>query len=270
MAQRSSSGRGATATKTRGNQTPNTPDIRESDIAQLRVDEIRGQLQKRGISGISGQRKGELVKTLVKTMRAEQKGAPAKKRVSAKGAAKKAPVAAKKAPAGGKKTVTAGAKKAAAPARKTTAKAAAPARKTTTAKKTTAGAKKGTATAGAARPGGTSSRSLKYAQRISSPEERPSRPGRSLVTTDHEVIRRWAQARNATPATVPGTEYDGRPGVLRFDFPGFGGGRLREISWSDWFNTFDTRQLNFIYQENTTDGRQSNFFVLESPHREDA
>ncbi|HEX5596814.1 MAG TPA: hypothetical protein VFX61_12485, partial [Micromonosporaceae bacterium] len=83
--------------------------------------------------------------------------------------------------------------------------------------------------------------------------------------------QRWAQARNAKPATIRGTEYDGRPGVLRFNFPGFKeSDRIREISWNEWFNTFDQRRLNFIYQETRTNGGQSNFFRLESPERESA
>ena len=118
--------------------------------------------------------------------------------------------------------------------------------------------------------GRTMSRSLKYAQPISSPEQRPERPGRSLVTTSHEVIRRWAQARKAKPATIAGTERDGRAGVLTFNFPGWReGGRLRQITWDQWFKTFDLRRLNFIYQEQRSDGKQSNFFKPESPNRED-
>jgi hypothetical protein len=59
--------------------------------------------------------------------------------------------------------------------------------------------------------------------------------------------------------------------VLRFDFPRGGRDeRLREVSWDDWFATFDERRLNFIYQQERTDGRQSNFFQLENPDREDA
>jgi hypothetical protein len=58
--------------------------------------------------------------------------------------------------------------------------------------------------------------------------------------------------------------------VLRFDFPRSGGGDLEEISWDDWFETFDERGLNFIYQEHRKDGNQSNFFRLENPDREDA
>jgi hypothetical protein len=32
----------------------------------------------------------------------------------------------------------------------------------------------------------------------------------------------------------------------------------------------DERRLNFIYQEQRKDGNESNFFILESPDREDA
>ncbi|SFQ58937.1 hypothetical protein SAMN05421810_11071 [Amycolatopsis arida] len=115
-----------------------------------------------------------------------------------------------------------------------------------------------------------SSRSLEYAQEITSPEDQPERAGRSLATTNHDVIRQWAEARDAKPATVPGTEHGDRLGVLRFDFPGYGGDDLKHVSWDEWFTTFDQRRLNFIYQEERSDGTQSNFFRLENPDREDA
>lgn len=108
-----------------------------------------------------------------------------------------------------------------------------------------------------------------YQQEVRSPEEHEERPGRSLVTTEHEVIRRWADERGAKPATVPGSEYEGRPGRLLLDFPGHGGQDLEEISWDDWFRTFDERRLDFIYQEHKKDGSPSNFFRLENPHRGD-
>jgi hypothetical protein len=97
------------------------------------------------------------------------------------------------------------------------------------------------------------------------------RKGQSLATKRHEVIQHWAEERKAKPATVPGTEHGGRPGVLRFDFPGYSSGRnLQEVSWDDWFKTFDTRHLVFIYQEHLRNGSQSNFFRLNNPEREDA
>ncbi|MGY1744296.1 Rho termination factor N-terminal domain-containing protein [Blastococcus sp. SYSU D00695] len=118
------------------------------------------------------------------------------------------------------------------------------------------------------RTGDQTSRSLQYSQEVTSPDEDPERPGRSLATTSHEVIRQWAEARGGQPATVPGTEHGDHLGVLRIDFGG-DDDRLREVSWDEWFATFDARDLNFVYQEERKDGHRSTFFRLESPHRED-
>ncbi|SCL61966.1 hypothetical protein GA0070608_2559 [Micromonospora peucetia] len=90
------------------------------------------------------------------------------------------------------------------------------------------------------------------------------------MTTNHDVIQRWARERGAKPATIAGTEREGRAGVLTFNLPGYReSSRVREITWDDWFRTFDGRKLNLIYQEQLRDGRQSNFFRTESPDRED-
>ncbi|REE95853.1 hypothetical protein [Thermomonospora umbrina] len=110
----------------------------------------------------------------------------------------------------------------------------------------------------------------KYQQHVTSPDQHEERAGRSMVTTDHEVIRQWAGERDAEPATVPGSEYEGRPGRLLLDFPGYGGGDLEKISWDDWFRTFDDRKLNFIYQEHKKDGSPSNFFRLENAEGDSA
>jgi hypothetical protein len=91
-----------------------------------------------------------------------------------------------------------------------------------------------------------------------------------MTTSSHDVIRRWAEERQAQPATVPGTEHDGHPGVLAFDFPGYGGERLQPISWEEWFRTFDERNLVFVFQEHLKAGRPSNHFHLDSPEREAA
>jgi hypothetical protein len=87
-------------------------------------------------------------------------------------------------------------------------------------------------------------------------------PGQSLVTSDGEVVKRWAQDRGAVPATAPGTEHGDHLGVLEFDFPGYGGENLREVSWDEWLSTFAERDLEFVYQEHLKDGRASNFFQL--------
>lgn len=112
------------------------------------------------------------------------------------------------------------------------------------------------------------SRTTQRAKWIHSADEHEDRPGQSLATRSHEVIRHWAEERGAHPATVPGTEHDGRAGVLRFDFEGYGGRELEEIDWEEWFQTFDERELVFVFQEHKSDGGQSNFFQLDNPDRE--
>ena len=111
--------------------------------------------------------------------------------------------------------------------------------------------------------GGPASEIRLRARWIHSPEEHEERAGESLATRRHSVIRRWAEDRGAQPATVPGTEHGIRPGVLRFNFPGYGGQAVENLTWDDWFKSFDERRLVFVFREHKSDGRVSNFFRLE-------
>ena len=89
--------------------------------------------------------------------------------------------------------------------------------------------------------------------------------GESKTTTDHSEIRRWAEARGGKPVSVKGTGDKDEPGVLRIDFPGYAGGeRFDEISWEEWFEKFDEKNLAFLYQEETKSGEESRFFKLVS------
>ncbi|MDP9694846.1 UNVERIFIED_ORG: hypothetical protein J2X79_002414 [Arthrobacter globiformis] len=195
-----------------GNQTPNTPDVSETELREMKVDELRQEAKDENISGTSGMRKEELVQE-VASARSQggdnNDGGPDAGDLGA-------------GPEGGK-----------------------------------------------IRHGDAASSSLKYSQEVTSTEDEPEREGRSLATTHHEVIRQWAEERGGTPATVEGTEHGDHLGVLRIDF-GRDDSNLRRVSWEEWFKTFDGRRLNFIYQEQRTDGTQSNFFRLENPEREDA
>jgi hypothetical protein len=89
--------------------------------------------------------------------------------------------------------------------------------------------------------------------------------GQTVRTRDHRTIQKWAETHDAKPATVPGTEHGDHLGVLRFDLPGYGREGLAEVSWDAWFGTFDDRDLEFVYEESTKDGRPSNFFRLTTP-----
>jgi hypothetical protein len=109
----------------------------------------------------------------------------------------------------------------------------------------------------------------KRAKWISGTGEHQDHDGQTLATRNHDVIRQWAKERDAAPVTIEGTEHLDRPGVLRFDFPGYASdGKLESVDWDKWFQSFDSRELVFDYQEKLKDGRQSNFFILDNPHRE--
>jgi len=193
-----------------GNQTPNTPDVSETELRSMKVDELREEAREEGVRGTSDMRKEELVQAVARERSGGgEDGDETSDDVGA-------------GPDGGR-----------------------------------------------LRTGPETSKSLKYSQEVTSPDEEPEREGRSLATTHHEVIKRWAEERDGVPATVEGTEHGDHLGVLRFDFGG-DSENLRHVSWDEWFETFDARRLNFIYQEERSDGRQSNFFRLESPDREDA
>jgi hypothetical protein len=114
------------------------------------------------------------------------------------------------------------------------------------------------------------SKSTLRAKWIHSPEERADRPGQTLATRSREVIRAWATARDAVPATVGAGDEDARPRTLRFDFgEADRSGRLRPIDWDAWLETFERRKLVFLFQERRRNGDESNFFRLDSPEREE-
>ena len=85
----------------------------------------------------------------------------------------------------------------------------------------------------------------------------------SHTTTDHNEIRKWAQARGAKPARVKGTGNKSDVGMIRLDFPGYSGARsLEDISWDEWFDAFDENGLALVYQDETAEGERSNFNKL--------
>ena len=87
----------------------------------------------------------------------------------------------------------------------------------------------------------------------------------SRVLTDREEIRQWAEERGAKPSCVRGTGNKGDIGLLRLDFPGFSGeDKLEEISWDDFFEKFEERELALLVQDQTAAGETSNFNKLLS------
>lgn len=90
--------------------------------------------------------------------------------------------------------------------------------------------------------------------------------GESKTTTDHDEIRRWAEARDGKPVAVRGTgSASDDPGILRIDFPGGAGDdRLEPIEWHEFFEKFEESKLAFLYQEEKKSGEGSTFFKLVS------
>ena len=78
-------------------------------------------------------------------------------------------------------------------------------------------------------------------------------------TTDHNEIRKWVEARGGRPSRVKGTESGDGEGILRVDFAE-PDEKLEEISWEEFFRTFEDRELTFLHQDKTADGKQSRFF----------
>jgi len=113
--------------------------------------------------------------------------------------------------------------------------------------------------------------STKRAYWTHEPGEEGDHDGQTLATRSREVVEDWARRRNAEPAAATFGD-DGRPRVLRFDFqggPDRGGSELKRVSWDDWWQVFEDRDLAFVYQEKTSDGNESNFFIFDNPNRSD-
>ena len=87
----------------------------------------------------------------------------------------------------------------------------------------------------------------------------------SRMVTDHEEIKTWAEERGAYPTCVRGTGDKDDTGMIRLDFPGYTGeDKLQPISWDDWFEKFDEKNLALLVQDKTARGQKSNFNKLVS------
>ena len=72
------------------------------------------------------------------------------------------------------------------------------------------------------------------------------------TTTDHDTIRQWAEKKGGKPAAVDSTHKDGDVGIIRIMFPDAPNsehGALVEISWEEFFDEFEARQLALLYDE---------------------
>src|SRR5664279_5300171 len=80
----------------------------------------------------------------------------------------------------------------------------------------------------------------------------------SRVTTDPDVIRRWAEQRGAKPASR--SSGDDNAAVIGLNCPGDkADGTVQEISWDEWLRKFDEHRLALLYQEEMAAGDLSMF-----------
>lgn len=83
------------------------------------------------------------------------------------------------------------------------------------------------------------------------------------TTTNHETIRQWVEERNGKPASIPGTGKGEDVGLLRIDFAEDDEDEsLEEISWDEFFEKFEEKQLAFLYQDQKANGEPSTFNKL--------
>jgi hypothetical protein len=73
----------------------------------------------------------------------------------------------------------------------------------------------------------------------------------ATTTTDHDEIRKWAEARGGRPAMV---KTGGKGGILRLDF-GEPEENLTPVSWDEFFEVFDDSNLAFLHQDQQEGGK---------------
>jgi hypothetical protein len=75
------------------------------------------------------------------------------------------------------------------------------------------------------------------------------------TTTDHETIRKWAESKGGQPAAVDRTHRGGDVGIIRIMFPQARQSEhesLVEITWDEFFEEFDKRELALVFDEKST------------------
>lgn len=80
----------------------------------------------------------------------------------------------------------------------------------------------------------------------------------ATTTTDPEDIRRWAEKHGGVPASARGTSRGGDAGLVRIMFPDSPYSHhdgLVEISWDDFFEEMEARDLALLYEEDSNFNR---------------
>ena len=107
-------------------------------------------------------------------------------------------------------------------------------------------------------------------QRVDSIESPIPDSTETVFTRDHAVIRQWASARKAEPATGEATSSgpasthvvkDGGAGI-RFNFPGVA--PFRPIAWDEWLANFDRHECAFVYDNDSSTPLNSRYRIVKA------
>ena len=74
------------------------------------------------------------------------------------------------------------------------------------------------------------------------------------TTTDHDEIRKWAEAKGGKPAAVDSTHEGGDVGIIRIMFPDAPNSEhdsLVEITWDEFFEEFEKKNLALLHEEDS-------------------
>ena len=74
------------------------------------------------------------------------------------------------------------------------------------------------------------------------------------TTTDHDTIRNWAESKGGKPAAVTRTHTDEDVGIVRIMFADAANSEhdaLTEISWDEFFDEFEDRELALVYEKDS-------------------
>jgi hypothetical protein len=91
------------------------------------------------------------------------------------------------------------------------------------------------------------------------------------ITTDHDTIMDWVEARGGYPAIAPMAAGKEGIGTLRIVFDDDDEEMLEPVEWEKFFYEFEDNGLAFLYQIETTDGEESRFnkFVDRIDHEDE-
>jgi hypothetical protein len=104
---------------------------------------------------------------------------------------------------------------------------------------------------------------------IASADESEVTPAQVVFTREHHVIREWAEARQARPATGEAT-ISGPPTVqvndggagIRFNFPG--AAPFRPITWEEWFENFDHHHCAFVFDNDASTPLSNRYRIVNA------